>query len=113
VRLPEISQEIPLQFPAQAEPGDYNVIGKIVEAKVKVGIWLPVTEFLPQEQQMGSVKYIAPEPTAAPTPQPTPILSPASTPPENIIAWWVWLMVAVAAATTAINIVWFLRHRTR
>jgi len=106
----EISQEIPLQFPALAESGDYNVIGKIVEAKVKVFLgWLPVTEFLPQEQPMGSVKYIAPESTAAPSSQSTP----TSTPPEKAIAWWVWLMVAVAAATTAINIVWFLRHRTR
>jgi hypothetical protein len=101
----EISQEIPLQFPAQAEPGDYNVIGKIVNAEVKVGFLppVPVTSYLPQEQPMGVVKYIAPESTAAP----------ASTPPEKTIAWWVWLMVAVAAATTAINIVWFLRHRTR
>ena len=113
----EISQAVPLQFPAQAESGDYNVIGKIVEAKVKVGpIPLDVTGFLPQEQTMGTVKYIAPEPT--PTPAPTPTQTPTPTPtsapalPEHGFAWWVWLIVAVAVATTVTNIIWFFRHRT-
>ena len=116
----EINQAVPLQFPAQAESGDYNVIGKIVEAKVKVGIIpIPVTEFLPQDQLMGSLNYIAPEstpvpvpaPAPAPTPAPTP-LTPAPAPPEHGMAWWAWLIVAVAAATTIVNIIWFLRHRT-
>lgn len=117
----EISQAVPLQFPAQAESGDYNVIGKIIEAKVKVGpIPLDVTGFLPQEQTMGTVKYIAPQstltpapvpaPTLPPTPAPTP--TPPPTPPEHGLAWWVWPVVAVAVATTVMNIIWFLRHRT-
>lgn len=126
----EISQSVPLQFPAQTEPGDYNVIGKIVEAKVKVGfIWFPVTELLPQEQQMGVVKYIATKSTAAPTPIPETPLSPQplpsplppvksiptgpNIPPQVIIPWWVWLIVAIAAITTVLNIVWFLRHLSR
>jgi len=135
--IAEINQAVPLQFPAQAEPGDYKVVGKIVEAKVKVTFaWVPVTEFLPQEQQMGTVKYTASESTAAPAPKPTPKVTPEPTPtpaptpaltptptptpapapttspPEYYgIVWWVWLIVAVAGATTAFNIVWFLWHR--
>ena len=118
----EISQAVPLQFPAQAESGDYNVIGKIIEAKVKIGfMWIEVTGFLPQEQTMGTVKYIAPEPTSTPTPTPAPAPTlppapaptptPPPTPPEHGLAWWVWLIVAVAVATTVMNIIWFLRHR--
>ena len=116
----EISQAVPLQFPAQAESGDYNVIGKIIEAKVKVGpIPLDVTGFLPQEQTMGTVKYIAPEPTSTPAPSPASILpptpaptpTPAPAPTESGIPWWVWPVVAIAVATTVMNIIWFLRHR--
>lgn len=114
----EISQVVPLQFPAQAESGDYNVIGKIVEAKVKVGIIpIPVTEFLPQELLIGTVKYTAPESTPvpiavpAPAPPPAPTPPPPPAPPEHGMAWWVWLIVAVAAATTIVTIIWFLRHR--
>lgn len=118
----EISQAVPLQFPAQAESGDYNVIGKIIEAKVKIGfMWIEVTGYLPQEQTMGTVKYIAPEPTSTPTstpapaptlpPTPAPTPTPPPTPPEHGLAWWVWLIVAVAVATTVMNIIWFLRHR--
>lgn len=138
----EINQAISLQFPAQAESGDYNVIGKIIEAKVKIGFaWIDVTQYLPEEQPMGSLKYTAPEvaptpapapapapvpsPTPAPTPTPTPTPALAPTPapspapapttllPEYAIPWWVWLIVVVAAATTVLNIVWFVWQRTR
>ena len=131
----EISQAVPLQFPAQAESGDYNVIGKIVEAKIKVFVGVDVTDYLTQDQQMGTVKYTAsesaaaPEPISAPpspsTPPPTPISAPtpappptptpapAPAPPEPIITWWGELIVLIAAATTVFNIVWFLRHRRR
>jgi hypothetical protein len=66
---------------------------------------------------MGSVEYTAPEPmpTSAATPAPTPTLTPPDTEtpasPEYGIAWWVWLIVAIAGVTTAVNITWFLRHR--
>lgn len=118
----EISQAVPLQFPAQAESGDYNVIGKIIEAKVKIGfMWVEVTGYLPQDQLMGSLKYVAPQPTSTPTstpapapaPPPAPAPTPTSppTPPEHGLVWWVWLIVAVAVTTTVMNIIWFLRHR--
>ncbi|MBA7675901.1 hypothetical protein ES703_84140 [subsurface metagenome] len=124
----EISQAVPLQFPAQAEPGDYNVIGKIVEAKVKFTLGsMDIASYLPQEQPMGTVKYIAPESEAAPAPVstpppssspspppplPTPVSAPVPTPSESIVPFWVWLIVGVAGISITINIVWFLRHRT-
>ena len=119
----EINQVVPLTFPAQAESGDYNIIGKLIKAKVKVAfIWGDVSEYLPEEQHMGSVEYIAPEPTPASVsvPPPVPASAPPPTPPhtetpaspEYGMAWWGWLIVATAAATTVTNIIWFLRHRT-
>ncbi len=135
----EINQTLPLQFPAQAEPGDYKVIGKIVEGKVKVVIWLDVTSYLPKEQQMGVVKYTAaeattvpppsvppsaskpqsspapqltPTPTPTPTPPiPTPTPTSTATPPETIIPWWVELIGCCVGATTIFKIFWFLRQR--
>ncbi len=71
----EINEVIPLQFPEESEPGDYNVIGELIEAKVRVKfvvwIWQDVTSYLPQSQLMGSVAYITPEeePTIAYTPK--------------------------------------------
>ncbi len=128
----EISQAVPLQFPAQAEAGDYDVIGKIVEARVKVlFVWVDVTGYLPQNQSMGTVKYTATESAVAPPltsppsppelePEPGPLSLkptpsgadiPASSAP--IMAWWGEMVVLIAAGTTIFNIVWFLRHRTR
>lgn len=124
----EINQDVPLIFPAQAESGEYNITGQLIEAKVKVAfIWGGVTDYLPQEHRMGSVKYTAPEPTPvsapestpASAPAPSPAPAPASTPqqtetpapPEYGTPWWVWLIVTIAATTTIVNIAWFLRHR--
>ena len=132
--ISEINQVVPLQFPTQAEAGDYNVIGELIEAKVKVtSLWIEVTKYLPQSQAMGSLKYIVPEPTSPeptapepttpeptipktttpePTPSPAETPAPAATAPaEYIIPWWVWLIVAIAAASTVANIIWFLRYR--
>jgi len=108
----KIDQVAPLQFPAQAESGDYNIVGEIIEAKIKIGFgWISVTEYLPQNQLMDSVKYTAPPrtPASASAPTPTPTTEPA--PVEYGIPWWVWLIVAAAIVTTVFNIVWYLRHR--
>lgn len=140
----EINQSVPLQFPAQAASGDYNIIGKIIKAEVKVSfVPLDVTGYFPQEQQMGLVKYTTastttppstspPAPPAAPSttpgkvppspspqPAPPPVKSipvgpsvpPSLPPPVTAMPNWVWLIVAVAAATIVFNIIWFLRHR--
>ncbi|MFC1956433.1 hypothetical protein ACFLWZ_07985 [Chloroflexota bacterium] len=125
----EIHQLVPLQFLAKPTPGEYKVMGKIIEAKAKVMFgWVNITSFLPQEQPMGTVQYVAPELTETSQPMrsetPSPSTSIPLTPTEpitvsdpttslNIIPWWVWLMVSLAAAITVANVVWFLRHRTR
>jgi len=115
--IAEINQVVPLKFPAQAESGDYDIIGELIEAKVKVGIgWLKVTDYLPKKQHMSSVKYIAPESTSEPEPAPTTAPTPAPTPitiPQWYgLPWWVWLIVAVAVITTIINIACCLRRRS-
>lgn len=78
-----INQSVPLQFPADAALGDYSIVGKIVQAKVKVGILpaIDVTSYLPQEQSMGTVKYTATPPAPAPAPAPAPPQPASPTPP--------------------------------
>jgi len=130
----EIDQVVPLEFPARAESGDYNIIGELTEAKIKVIVaWVNVTEFLPGDQLLGSLKYVAPEtmpppesgpasaetnPALGPEPAseettPPPELEPTPTPAPSVygIVWWVWLIVAVAVVTTIVNIVSLLRRR--
>jgi len=127
----EISQDVPLQFPDQAEAGEYNVIGELIEAKVKVFTWIDVSEYFSPSQLMVSIKYTALEPAATPEPAPlpavapapvpvpapahipvtVPVPTPAPTPQASSIVWWVWLIVGVAIATTLLNIIWYLRHR--
>ena len=129
----EISQVVPLQFPAQAAPGEYNVLGRVVKAEIKVLFaWMDVTSFFPQEQAMGVVNYnvagrtepllasdtplpspsapglppSAPEPTSMPSPEPE-----LETPSAPEAPRWVWPLVALAGATTVFNIIWFVRHR--
>lgn len=125
----EISESVPLQFPAEAESGEHNVIGRITKAIIEVGIFpIPVTDYLSGEQSMGIVKYTAPAPTEttippspepekAPqaTPKPTPATqsTPAPKEAEPSLPWWVILLLLIAVATIIFNIIWFLRHRYR
>ena len=52
------SVQVPLSFPVGSQAGTYNVTGYIITAKVKVlGIWIPVTGYLPPSQVMGTVTY--------------------------------------------------------
>jgi len=53
-----IEKVIPLQFPASSESGNYEVIGELIEARAKVGIWIDVSNYLPQCQAMGSVSTV-------------------------------------------------------
>ena len=56
----QVSQVVPLQFPAGSQFGDYSVAGELIEAKVKVAIiWIPVTGYLPSSQALGSVAYVS------------------------------------------------------
>lgn len=123
--IAEINQVVPLKFPAQAESGDYDIIGELIRAEVKVGVVpLEVTDYLPKKQSMSSVKYTAPESTSEPEPVPIPAPvetpAPAETPAPNFLTtlqwyglpWWVWLIVAVAVITTIVNIACCLRRRS-
>ena len=53
----QTSKTVTLQFPSGSESGTYSVVGKLIEAKVKAVIWIPVTSFLPSSKTMGSVTY--------------------------------------------------------
>jgi len=118
----EINQNVPLTFPVQAKSGDYDVIGELIEAKVKAGVWIMVTDYLPPKQLMSSVKYIAPEPepvspaapppAQTPAPMPTPATTPITIPQWYGLPWWVWLITAVAVITTIVNITCCLRRRS-
>ncbi len=55
----QVRQVVALQFPQGSESGTYSVVGELIEAKVKVILWLPVTAFLPPSQTVGSVKYVS------------------------------------------------------
>jgi hypothetical protein len=65
-----MSQVVPLQFPAQAEQGDYNIICQFVEAKIKMNFWWDVSKYLPHEQSVGTVRYFVTQPQTIPAPQP-------------------------------------------
>lgn len=56
----EVNEVVPLQFPAESQPGEYDVVAEIVEARVKVLLWwIDVTGYVPRSQTMGSVTYVA------------------------------------------------------
>ncbi|MFC1939782.1 hypothetical protein ACFLXO_03735 [Chloroflexota bacterium] len=52
------TQVISLQFPAESQPGSYNIIVELIEAKVKVSImWFDVKSYFPPFKEIGSVNY--------------------------------------------------------
>jgi len=54
-----ITQAIPLSFPADSQPGDYTVTGKLISAVAYLGIIpMDVTSMLPQTQTIGVVRYL-------------------------------------------------------
>ena len=56
----EIDETIPLQFPSGSEPGNYDVVAELVEARVKWSLgWFDVTGYLPPSPAIGSVAYTA------------------------------------------------------
>jgi len=114
----EINIDVPLEFPAGAESGDYSVKAELTEAEVKIGFGtINVTAYLPRYQQMGTVKYAAEEstptsPSEHTTPAPSPMPKPEPTLPQGGLTWWVWLIIGIAVATTVWNLIWYVRHRT-
>jgi hypothetical protein len=51
------SQSLMLQFPSDCPLGSYNIIGETIEAKVKAGIWINVTTYLPPSVVFESIVY--------------------------------------------------------
>ena len=79
-----INQTVNLQFPAGAASGNYAIIARLTEAKVKVLVWLDVTSSFPAETLMGAVRYAVPSTAPATTPPAgtvTPVTAPAITIP--------------------------------
>jgi hypothetical protein len=137
----EINQSIPLQFPDGTEPGEYRIIGKFTEVKAKIlFLWRDFTSNFPEEQEMGTVKCIVPEPAPAPVPppkeitvetQPPPAAPPTTSPtppatppeaplpavnlapekPEPFMPWWAGLLALAAVIAAVFGIVWLRRHR--
>ncbi len=128
----EIDQQIPLEMPSSAAPGNYNVTGQLIEARVKILIiWQGVTGAFPKEYSMGTIKVIEPEaaPPAVETPQtasesptqatesapppittPEPSASPEPVPeqPESTKNRWVvplLVIIVVAAATVTVLLI--------
>ncbi len=134
----EINQAVPLQFPSQAESGNYTIIARIVKAKVKFILGsMDVTGYLPREQSMGTVKYNVPgasgvsdtakanpenvpssstEPpgvTAPPSSSPAPATESTPEPEEPPTPWWVMLMIIVVIGAGIAGIALLLRHRRK
>jgi len=110
----EISLSAPLRFPTEAEPGNYNVIGKINEARMKLILGsLKITSYFPPEQPMGTVEYVPATPTPAPgelvtKPDPDstlgltePMKPPTATVDDKSGLSW-WSIALIALAITAI-----------
>lgn len=75
------SREVPMHFPWDSPPGEYEITAELIEAKIKAGgLWFDVSGSLPQTQNMGRVYYKMPEPEPEPTPTPTPSPTPTPTP---------------------------------
>ena len=83
----EINQTVNLKFPAGAAPGNYVIIARLTEAKVKVLVWLDVTGSFPPETLMGAVRYAVSSTAPATTPPAagtvTPVTAPAITLPPS------------------------------
>lgn len=60
--------KLALSFPKDSELGRYTISGNLIEAKVKSVLWVDVTSYLPEEQELGSVLcYVRTTPTITPT----------------------------------------------
>jgi len=62
----EVTEErvvISLKFPHGSQPGTYDIVGELIEARVQsiFGFWFTVTPYLPSSEDMGSVFYIPEE----------------------------------------------------
>ena len=84
----QLTQTIPLIFPAGSPTGSYHVTGELISAKVDAIIWIDVSDYLPSSQDIGMVNYFANDSTTTTTtavaPTTTPTSSTTATPPTAI-----------------------------
>ncbi len=73
------TQIVGLSFPGDMAPGQYDIVGQVIEAKVQVVLWFSVTSYVPSSMSMGTVTLLAPPPPV-PVPVPTPTAEPSPTP---------------------------------
>jgi hypothetical protein len=90
----EVTQSLELIIPAGSESGSYNIAGEIIQGRIKYGIWVDVTKYLPGVQPFAVMTYTASsEPVnnpgdssdngnyqESPAPAQTPVSEPAGTP---------------------------------
>jgi hypothetical protein len=80
----DINLPLDLQFPADAPPGDYDVVWQLVQARAKISfIWTDVTSSLPAEQAMGAVT-VTQNTAPSSTTNTVPTTSAASTTPITV-----------------------------
>ncbi len=81
------SQTVQLAFPSSMAPGQYNIVGEVISARVKVILWFNVTSYVPSSINLGSVTILEVPPPPTTTPEPTlppttiPTITPTTTPP--------------------------------
>jgi hypothetical protein len=63
----QLTQTIPLIFPAGSTTGSYDVKGELISAKVDAVIWIDVSSYLPSSQDIGTVNYFANDSTTTTT----------------------------------------------
>ena len=78
------TQTLALSFPGSMAPGQYNIVGQVIEAKVQVVLWFNVNSYVPSSTSLGTVTLLAP-PAPVPPPVPTPTPSPAPTPTASTV----------------------------
>ena len=51
-----------LQFPVSAKPGQYDILGELIDARVKAVLWFSVASYLPASETFGALTLIPPTP---------------------------------------------------
>lgn|GEM_PF-2392769 len=125
----EINEVILLQFPNQGESGDYDIILKIDEAKIKVFllwgyVWVDVRDYLPEDQledqHMGTVEYTPGDKSPTPTPTPSPSLTPTPTATSEHsttaglgTGTWVGIGIAIIISIALALGIWMIVYRRK
>ncbi len=102
----KVDEVVPLQFPDQAQSGDYDVIGEFIEAEITIEDGrFSITQPLPEPQAIGSIKYISPN-------RITESASESTNTPESVespVTRWV-LPIAIICVVLGILLGWFLMY---